>query len=371
MSPQLFPHHRPCESVWSRLIGKGLDWRLVAEAFEAGSVVVVDELAEEGVPIGVVDEGAAGAAALFFATYGFGDAPVEAFDEAVGLRVVGLGQAMLDAALLAELIKGVVAGRSPGRLVLLVDGEAVGELGAVVGQDGVNVVREVGQEALKETGRGGAVPPGMDLDKDVAGGAVDGDKGVAGAALQGRQILHVDMDEADTGILEDAGLGPVRLGKPADAIALQAAVNGAAGQLGIDAAPHHLDDVVERQLQRRPQLAHRPLFDGRQAGHEVVRPVRAVLDRGAAAPAIDRGLADPEFGRQFGDRLLAALDVGTRLRRRRGVRVQVQFHDTRRSLTKATPRSTPIPSNQSAGIKHESRDDTEYVARPLKLRTGE
>jgi hypothetical protein len=37
--------------------------------------------------------------------------------------------------------------------------------------------------------------------------------------------------------------------------------------------------------------------------------------------------------------------------------VQVQFHDTRRSMIKATPRSTPIPSNQSAGTKHVRRDD--------------
>jgi hypothetical protein len=36
--------------------------------------------------------------------------------------------------------------------------------------------------------------------------------------------------------------------------------------------------------------------------------------------------------------------------------VQVQLHDARRSLMKAMPRSTPIPSNQSPGTKHESGD---------------
>nr|WP_244558686.1 hypothetical protein [Bradyrhizobium brasilense] len=317
---------------------------------------------DEGVAVGVVDKGTARAAPFVFAANGFGDAPVETFDESVGLRMVGLGQAMLDGALSAELIKGVVAGRLPGRLVLLVDGEAVGELGTVVGEDSVNLVRKISQEALKETGRGRSVPPGMDLDKDVAGGSVDGDKGIAGAALQCRQILHVDMDEADTGILEDAGFGLVRLGKPADAIALQAAVDRTTGQLGVDASPHHLDDVVQRQLERCPQLTHCPFLKGGQAGREVLRPMRAILDRAATAPAIDCGLADPQLGRQLGDRLPAALDVGTRLRRRRGVRVQAQFHDTRRSLTKATPRSTPIPSNQSAGTKHLRRDDTKYVA---------
>ena len=317
---------------------------------------MVDELAEEGVPIGVVGEGAACTAVFFLAADGLGDAAIEALDQAIGLRVVRPGQAMVDAALLAEPIKRVIAGRPVRRLVLLVDGEAIGELGAIVGEDGVNGVREVGEETRQEAGGRPAVPSGMDLDIDVAGGAIDGDKGIAGAALQGRQMLQVDMDKADAGGLEDAGLGLVRLGTPADAVALQTAVNGAAGQLGIDAAPHHLDDVVQRQLQRRPQFADRPLFHRRQAGRQVDRPVRAILDRRAAAPAADRGLADPQFGRQLRDRLLAALDVGTRLRRGRGVSVQVQFHDARRSMTKATPRSTPIPSNQSSGTKHERRD---------------
>ena len=96
----------------------------------------------------------------------------------------------------------------------------------------------------------------MDLEINVAGGAIDGDEGVAGAALQGRQMLQVDMDEADAGGLEHSRFWLIGLGKPADPVTLQAAVNGAAGQLGIDAAPHHLDDVVQRQLQRGSQLAN-------------------------------------------------------------------------------------------------------------------
>jgi hypothetical protein len=63
---------------------------------------------------------------------------------------------MFDAALSTEAIKGMVAGGPAGRLVLHVDSEAVGELGAVVGQDSMNLVREVGQEALEE---GRAVSP--------------------------------------------------------------------------------------------------------------------------------------------------------------------------------------------------------------------
>ena len=102
---------------------------------------------------------------------------------------------MFDTALLTEAIKRMVAGGPAGRLVLHVDGEAVGELGAVVGQDGINLVREVGQEALQEGGCRLAVPSGMDLDIDVAGSAIDRDKGIALVALQGRQMLQIDVDK--------------------------------------------------------------------------------------------------------------------------------------------------------------------------------
>ena len=75
---------------------------------------------------------------------------------------------------------------------------------AIVGENGVNGMREVGKEALEEPGRGVGVPLGMDLQIDVAGGAIDGDEGVAFAPLQRWQVLEVDMDEADGGLLEDA-----------------------------------------------------------------------------------------------------------------------------------------------------------------------
>ena len=94
---------RPCARVRSPVISDGLERRLIAEAFEAGSIVVVDELGDEGVPIGMVGEGPPRAAALVLAADGFGDAAVEAFDQAVGLRVVGPGQAMVDAALTARI----------------------------------------------------------------------------------------------------------------------------------------------------------------------------------------------------------------------------------------------------------------------------
>ena len=254
---------------------QGLDRSLVAEAFQAGSIIVVDELAEEGVAIGVAGEGAASAAAFVLATDGFGDAAVEAFDQAVGLRMIGPGQTMVDAALLAETSKGWLPEGLPAGLFFMSTAKRSVNSAPLSVRMVWTCVREVGEEALEEGGCRLAIPARMDLDIDVAGGAVDRDKGIALVALQGRQVLQVDVDEANPGRLEDASLWLGRFGACADAVALQATMDGAARQLCVDASPHHLDDVVERQLQRCPQLADQPFFERRQADLQGLWRMRA------------------------------------------------------------------------------------------------
>jgi hypothetical protein len=59
---------------------------------------------------------------------------VEAFDHAVGLRAERPGQTVSNPTLGANAIEGMLAGGFFVRLGLFVDGEAVGELGAVVGR---------------------------------------------------------------------------------------------------------------------------------------------------------------------------------------------------------------------------------------------
>src|SRR5271169_4042762 len=292
--------------------------------------------------------------ALWLSADGVDDATVEAFDQAVGLRPIGFGQPMVDVVFGTDPIEGIAAGGSIARLVLHVDGEAVCELAAVVGQDGVQAMREVGDEAAEESCGGVGIALWMDLQIDVARGAVDGHEGVAPAPLQGGQVLEIDVNEADGRLLEDTDRGLVGLRSSAETMALETAVNGTAGELGIDAAAHHFGDVVERQLQLGSQFADQRLFERRQTGRQGLWGMRAVVDGGALAPAADRGLADPQFDRQVGNRPPAALNVGPNLRCGRGVGVQAQLHDPRRSLIYEMPRSTPIPSNQSSGTKHDS-----------------
>src|SRR5215510_9346663 len=109
---------RPRFRVRSRGIVEHLAWRQVAETFEAGVIVVGDEAIEEGVAVGMRGKAAMGDAAFRLPTDGLGDAPVEAFSEAVGLRPVGPGEAVVDLALGAETVEGVPTGRSIVWLVL-------------------------------------------------------------------------------------------------------------------------------------------------------------------------------------------------------------------------------------------------------------
>jgi hypothetical protein len=171
--------------VWSRGIGKGLERGEVAEALEPCSIVIADEAEKEDVALVMGSEQPVRSAALRLAADGVNDAAIEALDHAVSLRVIGLGQAMVDTVFGAELIEGMPAGRPIVRLVLHVDGEAVGELTAIVSKDGVNRMWEVGEEAFEEAGRGLGIALGMDFDIDIAGGAIDGDEGIALAFLQG------------------------------------------------------------------------------------------------------------------------------------------------------------------------------------------
>ncbi len=92
MLPPPHPHSaHPRVGVWSRRIVKGFAWGAVAEAFESGSIVVMDDVVKEGVTFGVAVELvlAAVSGGGLVGVDGVGEASVEAFDEAVGLRPVG------------------------------------------------------------------------------------------------------------------------------------------------------------------------------------------------------------------------------------------------------------------------------------------
>ena len=134
----------------SREFGEELGGCLVVKASQAGAIVVGDEGVEVGIAFGMVEKAAVvGGTVLRHAAEMLAEAAVEAFDHAVGLRPDGLGEAMGDVALGADPVEAVGARGSVLGFGLFVDGKAVGELGAVVGQDGVDREREARKRSRK------------------------------------------------------------------------------------------------------------------------------------------------------------------------------------------------------------------------------
>ena len=315
----------PGAGVVSRKIGEELGGRLIAETSQAGAIVVGNEGVEVGVTFGMVAKAAMGLQ-LGSAIEMLAQAAVEAFDHAVGLRSEGTDQTVGDPTLGTDAIEGMLARGFVVRLVFLVDSEAVGELGAVVGEDGVDGEREGGEKAFEEVGRGGGPAIGQDLEIDKAGSAVDGDIGVTAAAVERRHVFDIDVDEAGRGVgVKGGGRGFLRREAGGDAVALQTAVNGAARQFGVDAAPHRLDDVVERQSEAAPQLDHQGFFPISQGGAQPMRAGRSIDEVLTALPARHGAAVDAEFARQRGIAGLAFLDIGTSARRGRGIGVQLKM----------------------------------------------
>jgi len=349
----------------SRKIGKDLSGRFVAEASQSCSIVIGNEAVEEGVAIGVRCEGALGRAAFGFKSDGLAYATVEAFDQAVGLRPVGPNETVEDASFGAEFVEGMVAGRLILRLVLHVDGEAVGELTAVVGEDGVHRMGEVCQKSFQKSGSGFGIAARMDLDIDEACNAVDGDEGVAFFAFERRQVFEVNVDEADWRGLEGSDRHFRLRRSLGDAVTCKAAMDGAARQPLVDTAAHHLSDIVEGELQALSQFADQLLLHRSETDRQAFWGVRVVVDSGPTFPPPYRRLTYAELVGKHGYREGACLNVGALLRRRRRVSVQSQLHDARRSFTKATPRSIPIRSKQSSGTKHQWRGAENTILMPF------
>jgi hypothetical protein len=126
--------------------------------------------------------------------------------------------------------------------------------------------------------------------------------------------------------VEGDGWGFVRGAARGDAVPLQAAVDGAARQRGIDAAPHRLGDVVERQGEAAAQLDDQSFFPIRHRGGQPMRAGQAIEHLVALLPARHGPAVDAQFTGQRAERGAALLDIGAGARCRRGVGVQLEIH---------------------------------------------
>lgn len=130
------------------------------------------------------------------------DAAVKSLDEAVGLGVARRAEAMLDAQSSATHVEGMfVAGGA--RLLL----EAIGEAGAVVGEQLDDAHRSGVVQSIDEVDGTVGFHVGVNADEDPARSPIDGYVEVAALCLVGhlRQVLDVDVYEAWFVVLEGLG----------------------------------------------------------------------------------------------------------------------------------------------------------------------
>ena len=216
------------------------------KATQSGVVIAVNDFDQECISFGVCRE-----LVLAFvfdgcgtSGNGFGEATVEAFDHAIGLRAERFGQAMFDAVAGAHPVEDVASGGLPATGPA--DGsEAIRKFSAVVSEDGMDPMRKRQEEAFEASSDGVCVASSDDFDMHKAGRAIDGNEHEAGLALKPRQMFKVDVYEADGGFIERASGLAFELWTRRDTATDEAAVNGAAGELWVDAAAHGLDDIVE------------------------------------------------------------------------------------------------------------------------------
>ncbi len=251
---------------------------------------------------------------------------IEPLDHAVGLRCAGLGEPVFDTQAFAQEVEFVLA-----RGVLGAAAEQpIGELLAVIGQDGADHKRRGFGHLLEEAARSRRRLAPLDRDEHPTRCAVDGHERIAARRLVGhlRQVFHVDVNVPRLVGLEGLGrrrLGR-RLGQLVNASAHQQAVQGRTTHRRVDELAHHRKQVIQRQAQLLAQVDHQFLLAGVQGGLQPVRGVAAVFHAVPMLPALHGRAADTVLLSQLVRAGRGLLDLRPHRRRGRGVLVQCDHH---------------------------------------------
>lgn len=122
-----------------------------------------------------------------------GNAPIEAFDHAIGSGRAWLGQAMFNVQGLAQLIKLMVA----RGLALSAGKQSIGEPLAVVGQNFLYLDRSSLVQGAQKRASGSSRLVALDLNEHPARGTVNGYKQIAFAVLVGHlgHLFDIDVNE--------------------------------------------------------------------------------------------------------------------------------------------------------------------------------
>ena len=214
-----------CKSVWvvDPEFADGFVGCETAKGLESpGEVVGCDEVRQVRFElfVGVIEEAFDG---------GFLDGPVHAFDLSVGPGMVGSGQTVADAMTKTNAIEGM---STPSRRKPSTVFRQVGELDSVVGEHGVDTIRNGFDECFEEGS--GRLHIGLfhEFHHGKLRGPVDGHEEVE-FAFGRSHFGQIDMEEADRiGVeLLSPGLVSLDLRQPADAMPFQATLQRRASQL--------------------------------------------------------------------------------------------------------------------------------------------
>jgi hypothetical protein len=172
------------------------------------------------------------------------DGSVHALDLPVGPGMVGFGQPVFDSMSETEPVEGMGPEACGWPLAVF---RQVGELDTVIGEHGVDAVRNGFDERFEERGSSLHVCFFDELDHSELRGAVDGYEQVE-LAFGGPDLGQVDMEEADRiGVeLLPPGLVAFDLRQTADAVTLQTPMKGRASELW-DRSLQRIEAVVQRQ----------------------------------------------------------------------------------------------------------------------------
>jgi diguanylate cyclase (GGDEF)-like protein len=183
--------------------------------------------------------------------------PVHSLDLTVGPRMVGLGEAMIDVVLAADTIEHVqpVASGRAGSML-----NAVTELDAIIGEDGVYPVGDSLYQRCEEVGCSLHIGGRVELGKGKPRCAIDRHEEVE-FALAGANLGDIDVKVADRVAFEglSGGLVAGDLRQPADAVTLEASMEQ---RLAAARAPEPWHMIRATRDGRTISVLHQPLAGG-------------------------------------------------------------------------------------------------------------
>lgn len=258
-----------------------------------------------------------------------GNAPIKAFDHAIGSGRAWPGQAMFNVQGLAQLIKLMVA----RGLALTAGKQSVSELLAVVGQDFLYFDRtSLVQGVQKRASCSGRLVT-LDLNEHPARGAVNGHKQIAPAGLVRHlgQVFDIDVNEprfvAFEGFVRLSWLFGLERVEVANAVAAKTPIKARACGLGAKKFAGDGQQVVQGQEQGLAQFDHDLFLCRCERSLKPVRSVRSVMKGVSAFPLVNGAFTHAVAQRQSGSSLRAGRHLSTGGGRGACVLVQGNHHD--------------------------------------------